>query len=178
MSGNKEEIRVKMLIIGESYVGKSSLLQQYVDEKFSQNHQATIGVQYKQKTLKMGDNTIRIQIWDTAGTTRYNTITPNYYRNVDGILLVFDITNIKSFEMVSFWIKEINEKTDIGKKDLLLVGNKIDLEANREVKKEDGAKVADDIGIQYVQTSARTFEETKVAFEKLITQILKNNKKM
>jgi len=98
----------------------------------------------------MGDNTIRIQIWDTAGTTRYNTITPNYYRNVDGILLVFDITNIKSFEMVSFWIKEINEKTDIGKKDLLLVGNKIDLEANREVKKEDGAKVADDIGIQYV----------------------------
>lgn len=126
----------------------------------------------------MGDNNIRIQIWDTAGTTRYNTITPNYYRNVDGILLVFDITNIKSFEMVSYWIKEINEKTDISKKDLLLVGNKIDLEESREVKKEEGAKVADDIGIPYVETSAKTFEDTKIAFEKLIAQILKKNKKI
>ena len=87
-----------MLIIGESYVGKSSLLTQYVDEEFSMNHTTTIGVEYKQKILKLEDgNSIRVQIWDTAGTTRYNTITPNYYRNVDGILLVFDISNYKSF---------------------------------------------------------------------------------
>jgi small GTP-binding protein len=95
---SKDEVRVKMLIIGESYVGKSSLLTQYVDEEFSMNHTTTIGVEYKQKILKLEDgNSIRVQIWDTAGTTRYNTITPNYYRNVDGILLVFDISNHKSF---------------------------------------------------------------------------------
>lgn len=115
------------------------------------NHTTTIGVQYKQKTLKLQDgNTIRVQIWDTAGTTRYNTITPNYYRNVDGILLVFDITNNKSFEMVSFWIKEVNEKTDVSKIDLLLVGNKIDLQNNREVEKSAAQKVAEQIGIVYV----------------------------
>ena len=85
-------------------------------------------MEYKQKTLKLEDSTtIRVQIWDTAGTARYNTITPNYYRNIDGILLVFDISNQKSFEMVNFWIKEVNEKTDVSKIDLLLVGNKIDL---------------------------------------------------
>lgn len=73
------------------------------------NHEITIGVEYKQKTLKLEDSsTIRVQIWDTAGTARYNTITPNYYRNIDGILLVFDISNSKSFEMVNFWIKEVN----------------------------------------------------------------------
>ena len=107
-NGSKEEIRVKLLIIGESSVGKSSLLTQYVDEKWKA-HQITIGVEYRQKTLKLQDgSTIRVQIWDTAGTARYNTITPNYYRNIDGILLVFDISNAKSFEMVNFWIKEVN----------------------------------------------------------------------
>lgn len=101
------------------------------------NHTTTIGVEYKQKILKLEDgNSIRVQIWDTAGTTRYNTITPNYYRNVDGILLVFDISNHKSFEMVNFWIKEVNEKTDVSKIDLLLVGNKNDLDDKREVQKD------------------------------------------
>ncbi len=143
------------------------------------NHTTTIGVQYKQKTLKLQDgNTIRVQIWDTAGTTRYNTITPNYYRNVDGILLVFDITNNKSFEMVSFWIKEVNEKTDVSKIDLLLVGNKIDLQNNREVEKSAAQKVAEQIGIVYVQTSAKTFEDTKVAFDQLVAKILKRKKKL
>ena len=150
-------MRVKMLIIGESYVGKSSLLRQYVDEEFSQNHQATIGVEYKQKTLKTDSGQVRVQIWDTAGTTRYNTLTPNYYRNVDGILLVFDITAKPSFEMVSYWIKEINEKTDISRKDLLLVGNKTDLAPERTVSSEEGQKVADEIGIGYVETSAKTY---------------------
>lgn len=91
-----------------------------------------------------------MQIWDTAGTTRYNTITPNYYRNVDGILLVFDISNHKSFEMVNFWIKEVNEKTDVSKIDLLLVGNKNDLDDKREVQKDEASTVAEQIGIVYV----------------------------
>jgi len=116
------------------------------------NHTTTIGVEYKQKIIKLEDNSsIRVQIWDTAGTTRYNTITPNYYRNVDGILLVFDI---------------------------LLVGNKKDLEDKREVQKDEASKVADQIGIVYVETSAKTFESTRCAFDELVAKILKRKKKL
>lgn len=93
---------------------------------------------------------MRVQIWDTAGTSRYNTITPNYYRKIDGILLVFDVCNRKSFEMVNYWIKEISETTDISKIDLLLVGNKIDLDETREVTADNARKVAEEIGIVYV----------------------------
>lgn len=143
------------------------------------NHTTTIGVEYKQKIIKLEDNSsIRVQIWDTAGTTRYNTITPNYYRNVDGILLVFDISNHKSFEMVNFWIKEVNEKTDVSKIDLLLVGNKNDLDDKREVQKDEASKVADQIGIVYVETSAKTFESTRCAFDQLVAKILKRKKKL
>lgn len=121
---------------------------------------------------------MRVQIWDTAGTSRYNTITPNYYRKIDGILLVFDISNRKSFQMVNYWIKEISETTDISKIDLLLVGNKLDLEQNREVTRDAASKVAEQIGIVYVETSAKTFESARVAFDELVTKILKKKKKL
>ena len=77
--------------------------------------------------------TVRIQIWDTAGTSRYRTITPNYYRSVDGILLVFDLTQHETFDKVSYWVSQINVNTDVGKIDMLLVGNKVDLEDSRQV---------------------------------------------
>lgn len=88
----KDATRVKILILGESSVGKSSLLTQYVDHKFTDNHTPTIGVEYKQKIIELKDKSlIKVQIWDTAGTERFRTITPVYYRNVDGVLLVYDI---------------------------------------------------------------------------------------
>ena len=89
-----------------------------------------------------GLGVVRIQIWDTAGTTRYNTITPNYYRNVDGIFLVFDLTSKKSYEMVSYWIKEVNEKTDIAKIDMLIVGNKKDLEDERQIAEDEAIRLS------------------------------------
>ncbi|MCL4144620.1 UNVERIFIED_CONTAM: hypothetical protein GTU68_034652, partial [Idotea baltica] len=102
----KEATRVKILILGESSVGKSSLLTQYVDEKFMPSHMPTIGVEYKQKLLYFEDETcLKVQIWDTAGTERFRTITPVYYRNVDGVLLVFDITDSQSFETINYWVE-------------------------------------------------------------------------
>lgn len=90
----KDATRVKILILGESSVGKSSLLTQYVENKFMATHMPTIGVQYKQKLINTDDHSlVKVQIWDTAGTERFRTITPIYYRNVDGVLLVFDITD-------------------------------------------------------------------------------------
>lgn len=90
----KDATRVKILILGESSVGKSSLLTQYIQSKFMPTHMPTIGVQYKQKLINTDDHSlVKVQIWDTAGTQRFRTITPIYYRNVDGVLLVFDITD-------------------------------------------------------------------------------------
>lgn len=104
-SNMKEAIRVKILILGESSVGKSSLLTQYVDQKFMPSHMPTIGVEYKQKVIEFKDKELlKVQIWDTAGTERFRTITPVYYRNVDGVLLVFDITDSESFETINFWV--------------------------------------------------------------------------
>ena len=101
----KDSTRVKILILGESSVGKSSLLTQYVDEKFMPSHMPTIGVEYKQKLIELEDSSLlRVQIWDTAGTERFRTITPVYYRNVDGVLLVFDITDPESFETINYWV--------------------------------------------------------------------------
>ena len=92
----------------------------------------TIGVQYKQKQIELLDgNAVRVQIWDTAGTERYRTITNNYYRNIDGVLLVYDITDAKSFEMINHWVEQLHNKTDVANLQLLLVGNKNDLESNR-----------------------------------------------
>lgn len=102
---SKDSNRVKILILGESSVGKSSLLTQYVDEQFLPVHTPTIGVEYKQKLLTLQDNeVVKVQIWDTAGTERFRTITPVYYRNVDGVLLVFDITDEESFETINYWV--------------------------------------------------------------------------
>ena len=98
MTFREGDSRVKMLMLGESSVGKSSLMGQYVDSNFADNLSVTVGIEYKQKVVEVeGVGPVRIQIWDTAGTARYQTITPNYYRNVDGILLVFDLTQHETF---------------------------------------------------------------------------------
>lgn len=130
----KDATRVKILILGQSSVGKSSLLTQYIENKFMPTHMPTIGVQYKQKLINTDDQSlVKVQIWDTAGTQRFRTITPIYYRNVDGVLLVFDITDSESFETISYWVSELNDKADIASIELLLIGNKNDLGHAREV---------------------------------------------
>lgn len=96
----------------------------------------TIGVEYKQKLIELEDSSlIKVQIWDTAGTERFRTITPVYYRNVDGVLLVFDITDPESFETINYWVEELNDKADIASIELMLIGNKNDLSSSREVSR-------------------------------------------
>jgi small GTP-binding protein len=138
----------------------------------------TIGVEYKQKIIEVDDRSlIKVQIWDTAGTERFRTITPVYYRNVDGVLLVYDITDKESFDTINYWVEELNGKADIASIELMLVGNKNDLEDNRRVSREEAQDVATKIGIPYCEASAKSFESTEKAFNKLINNILKRHKK-
>ena len=108
MDNSTQDIKMrafKVIIVGPQAVGKSSILFRLSEAKFNTAYLSTVGIDFKTYATQVGDKHYSLQIWDTAGTARYNTVTPNYYRNVDGILLVFDISNRKSFEMVNFWIK-------------------------------------------------------------------------
>jgi small GTP-binding protein len=123
----------------------------------------TIGVEYKQKVIELGGKLMRVQLWDTAGTERFRTITPIYYRKVDGVLLIFDITDRASFRSIQYWVDELSEKGEDGAQ-LMLVGNKNDRESQREVGREEAKARAKELGIPYVETSSLSLEAARPAF--------------
>jgi small GTP-binding protein len=123
----------------------------------------TIGVEYKQKVIELGGKLMKVQLWDTAGTERYRTITPIYYRKVDGVLLIFDLTDRVSFRSIQYWIDELSEKGEDGAQ-LMLVGNKNDREADREVGRDEAAGRAKELGIPYVETNSLSLEAARPAF--------------
>ena len=127
------ELKIKLLIVGDSNVGKTSLLLQYTENYYPLQHGATIGIESKIKKFKYKDFDINLQIWDTAGQERFHSITNGFFRNADGILFVYDITENKSFEGIKVWIKEAEEFGDRFKR--ILIGNKFDLKEKRNVKK-------------------------------------------
>jgi len=150
----------KLLIIGDSGVGKSALLTRFSDNRFSGTYISTIGVDFKIRSIKLGEKTIKLQIWDTAGQERFRTITSSYYRGSHGIILVFDITDGSSFSHIQEWLSEIDRYASetVSK---LLIGNKNDLLNQRVVPYTDAANYAKQIGIQFLETSAK--DESNVA---------------
>ena len=167
-----KDLKLKLLIIGDSNVGKTSMLLNYTDNYFPESHLATIGVEYKVKEIKTDKYNIALQIWDTAGQERFRSITKSFFRNTNGILFVYDITSRRSFQSVKDWIKD-SEMHDSGF-EKILVGNKIDLEAKREVQtdelKEYGLKKKIDI----IETSAKERINIDEAFKKIVDLILGN----
>ena len=117
----------KLLLIGDSGVGKSCLLLRYTDEQYSERYISTIGVDFKIKTMEIDSKTVKLQIWDTAGQERFKTITPTYYKGADGIIIVFDVTKRESFENIEKWFEEIDIHTNGRTINKLLVGAKSDL---------------------------------------------------
>ena len=128
------DVKIKILILGDVAVGKTSFLYQYVEDYFPEGYISTIGVDFKNKIIIKNGATINLQIWDTAGEERFKSITQNYMKGADGILYVYDITQKSSFVNIKTWIKESEEITEGFQK--LIVGNKIDLEKERKVTKE------------------------------------------
>lgn len=162
----------KVVMIGDSGVGKSNLLMRYTKGDFNIESKTTIGVEFATKTIKTANQkVIKAQIWDTAGQERYRAITNAYYRGAVGALLVYDVTSQRSFNNVSEWLKELKQFAD-NNIVILLVGNKTDLKDKREVRKEDAAAYADQHQLAFIETSALDCTNVDLAFDRIITGMI------
>jgi len=162
----------KLLLIGDSGVGKSCLLLRFADDSYVESYISTIGVDFKIRTVEQDAKTIKLQIWDTAGQERFRTITSSYYRGAHGIIIVYDVTDQQSFENVKQWLNEIDRyASDSVVK--LLVGNKCDLSSNRVVSFEAGKAFADEIGVPFLETSAKNATNVEDAFMTMSAEIKK-----
>ncbi|XP_076757483.1 ras-related protein Rab-18 [Xylocopa sonorina] len=162
---------LKVLMIGESNVGKSSILLRFTEDEFHENMQSTVGMDYRTKQITIDGNTVKLAIWDTAGQERFRTLTPSYYRDGQGAILVYDVTDRTTFMKLDTWLNELNtycNKTDIVK---MVVGNKIDL-PNREVSTEEGLQFARRHQTLYIESSAKTADGIKCCFEELVQKII------
>ena len=147
---------VKILTLGDTSVGKSSIVLRFSDDDFNDNQFATIGIDFKTKYIKMGESSVKVLIWDTAGQEKFQNIAKQYYKGANGVLLIYDIGNKKSFERVDFWLKELKSNNRIEELFICLVGNKIDLEDKRVISTEDGEKYAKENNINFFEVSAKS----------------------
>ena len=159
----------KILVLGDTSVGKSCLLLRFCDNSFQEAHLTTIGLDFRLKTINLKDDRkVKIQIWDTAGEDRFRSITRNYYKGAKGILLIFDVTNKETFTHVRDWIERIHEESPEGIT-ICLVGNKIDMNESRVISNEEGKKIADEFKIPYFETSAKS----NIGVEEVFTYLVK-----
>jgi len=166
----------KLVLIGDSGVGKSCLLLRFADDNFTDSYISTIGVDFRFRTITIDKKTVKLQIWDTAGQERFRTITSAYYRGADGIIMVYDVTSSESFDHVEEWLSEVdryaNENTS-----KLLVGNKADLIEEKQVPEETAQRFADKLGISFLETSAKTSTNVDAAFLTMAKELIKNREK-
>jgi len=162
----------KLLLIGDSGVGKSCLLLRFADDVFIDRYTSTIGVDFKIRTVTVGQERIRLQLWDTAGQERFRTITSSYYRRADGFIVVFDVTDRQSYENTRSWLQEI-EKYSAAHVKRLIVGNKSDLAGSkRVVSSEEGRALAESLDIGFLETSAKNADNVERAFTALVAELL------
>ena len=170
----KKDLVFKILLLGDWSVGKTCFLMRYIENTFTDIHLSSIGIDYKLKnvTLENGDEA-KIQIWDTAGQDRYKSITKSYVRGANGIILIFDVTNKKSFEGIQNWIKQIKDQVS-SKVSVALVANKVDDKENREISADEGMKLAKENGYPYYEASAKEGINIEECFGDIIKQIAEN----
>ncbi|KAJ7002522.1 hypothetical protein NC653_007877 [Populus alba x Populus x berolinensis] len=169
---NEYDYLFKLLLIGDSSVGKSCLLLRFADDSYVDSYISTIGVDFKIRTVEQDGKTIKLQIWDTAGQERFRTITSSYYRGAHGIIIVYDVTEMESFNNVKQWLHEIDRYANdsVCK---LLVGNKCDLVENKVVDTQTAKAFADELGIPFLETSAKDSINVEQAFLTMAGEIKK-----
>lgn len=171
MSSTDADLVYKILLLGDSEVGKSCFLMRYADNVFVDNYITTIGLDYKLKYIQLeSGETIKVQLWDTAGQDRYRTIAKNYYKGSHGILLLYDITKVNSFENIRDWIKDIREEV-YEKAIIFLIGNKNDKVDERKVSTEEGSKLAEEYHLPFFEASAKSGENVEEIFKALYKKI-------
>ena len=168
--GENYDMVFKIVLIGDSFVGKSNILSKYLKNEFNEDSKATVGVEFGSKSFSIDNRSIKAQIWDTAGQERYKAITNAYYKGALGAFLVYDITRKETFDSVDKWIPELKAN---GSKNMsiLIIGNKSDLEDKRKVAKSDGEQKAANYGVAFMETSALNGENIEVAFDTMVKGI-------
>jgi small GTP-binding protein len=171
----KEDFKLKIVVVGDSGVGKTNLIKRFISNEFSTNFKATIGVEFMSKTYRINKHLFKVEIWDTAGQERYKSITAVYYKGAKGALLVYDTTSKISFNSIDKWMEEIRDKTANDIK-LMIIGNKIDLKDYREVTTEEAIEKAKTLGVPVMETSALDATNVNKAFHDLLKEIYKDMK--
>ncbi len=172
----KEDYKLKVVIVGDSGVGKTNLIKRFVTNSFNQNSKATVGVEFLSKSYRINDQVFKIEMWDTAGQERYKSITAAYYKGAKGALIVYDITQKTTFENISKWMTEIKEKSSKDMK-VMIIGNKTDLKDERQVTTEEASLKAQDLGAPIMETSALDASNVKEAFYDLMKEMYKEIRK-
>jgi len=171
-SGNSApyDMQIKLLMIGDSGVGKTCLLLRYANDSFSPTFITTIGIDFKIKNVDIQGTRIKLQIWDTAGQERFRTITTSYFRGAQGILLVYDVTDRRSFESIRNWISQIQQHADVHV-NKILVGNKCDMVDEKVVSTAEGQKLASEFGIPFAEVSAKNDIKVDESFQSLAAAV-------
>jgi Ras-related protein Rab-11A len=166
----------KVLILGDSFVGKTNMLKRFLNDEFDMNTKETVGVEFGSKNFILGEkeDIVKAQIWDTAGQERYRSVTKAYYKGAKGALLVYDITRKATFDNIDNWLIDLRTNAD---KDILilLIGNKSDLIDTREISEEEARTKAEQYNIAFLETSAKTGDNINKAFSQLIEEVYKAN---
>jgi len=158
--------KFKLVFLGEQSVGKTSLITRFMYDSFDNTYQATIGIDFLSKTMYLEDRTVRLQLWDTAGQERFRSLIPSYIRDSTVAVVVYDITNMNSFQQTSKWIDDV--RTERGSDVIImLVGNKTDLSEKRQVSIDEGEKKARELNVMFIETSAKNGYNVKQLFRRV-----------
>ncbi|KKK18709.1 hypothetical protein P175DRAFT_0500050 [Aspergillus ochraceoroseus IBT 24754] len=170
MANDEYDFLFKVVLIGDSGVGKSNLLSRFTRNEFNLDSKSTIGVEFATRSIQVDSKTIKAQIWDTAGQERYRAITSAYYRGAVGALLVYDISKHQTYDNVNRWLKELRDHADSNIV-IMLVGNKSDLRHLRAVPTEEAKQFASENNLSFIETSALDASNVELAFQNILTEI-------
>ena len=178
MANNKTgyfDVKYKIMVLGESKVGKTSLIKRYTKDQFGGVYLTTVGMDFQDKIIEIEDKKVRLQVWDTAGQERFRNVTKSYFQSSHGLLVVYDITDRESFEKINFWMDNIKNNAPENAK-LILVGNKCDLADERKVTIEDGENKARNYNIKFFEASAKDGTNVNELFFYLANEIYQDEK--
>jgi len=168
--GEHYDLICKIVLVGESSVGKTGLIRRFTRDVFTTQTSTTIGIELAHKTVQVRGKTIKAQLWDTGGQEKFRCITAPFYRGALGGIIVYDVTNRHTFQSIDYWVEQIQDKAMQGVA-MLLVGNKSDMREERQVTEEEGRKLAESLKMHWLETSAKSGDNVMQAFQTLMETI-------